>query len=400
MGMKQNAGRAGEMSDVIVVGAGIVGAACAWRLAQRGAKVTLLERSAPASGASQAALGVLTFHASVGKPAELNALHLRSAKLYADMMSELEAGGHGEIYYRQEGGLFIALQEADLGELKAEYELNMGFGVQVEKLTPEEIHLLEPAVNRAALSGIYYPGGAWVDNTALTLAVVQAARQAGVAYQQANVRAIMARHDRATGVRSSQGPIEADWVVLAAGCWTSQLEGAALPHIIPVRGQALAVGGQAVRRVVFSPRWYLVPKLGVQIMVGATKERVGYDDRVTLGGMTEVGRGGIEIAPSLAGCEVVSTWAGLRPASLDELPVIGSRDSLPNLILATGHYRNGIVLAPVTAELVAEMIRSSSPVEGIEPFRPGRPTLGGPSHGGLRRGAPAGFLGGSPEEEN
>lgn len=363
------------MSDVLVVGAGIVGAACAWRLAQRGVGVTLLERSAPASGASQAALGVLTFHASPGKPSELNALHLRSVDVYADLMEELAALGHGEIYYRQEGELFIALAEGDLEALEAEHGLNKQMGVEVEKLTREELQLLEPAVNRAASAGIYYPSGAWVDNTALTLAIAEAARGAGVEYRRANVTEIIVERGRAVGVRTAKGPIGGDWVVLAAGCWTSQVEGAGLPQIAPVRGQALAVKGEVVRRVVFSPRWYLVPKSGVQTMVGATKERVGYDDRVTLGGMSEVGRGGIEIAPSLAGCEVVSTWAGLRPATRDETPVIGPSEGLPNLILATGHYRNGIVLGPVTAELVAEMIVSSAPVEGIEPFRPGRPGL-------------------------
>jgi glycine oxidase len=361
------------MSDVLVVGAGIVGAACAWRLAQRGASVTLLERSAPASGASQAALGVLTFHASVGKPGELNALHLRSASVYARMMAELEAEGHSDVYYRQEGELFIALQEADLGELEAEYSVNTGTGVAVERMTPEEIRLLEPAINPRVLAGIYYPEGAWVDNTALTLAIAAAGQETGVAYQRANVREIAVDDGRAIGVRTANEQLHGDWVVLAAGCWTNQLGGVSLPKIIPVRGQAFSVDGQVVRRVVFSPRRYLVPKLGIQTMVGATKDRVGYDDRVTLGGIASIAEGGIEIAPSLADHEVVSTWAGLRPATPDELPVIGPLEAIPNLILATGHYRNGIVLAPVTADLVGDLICTSSPVAGIEPFRPGRP---------------------------
>ncbi len=363
------------MSDVLIVGAGIVGAACAWRLAQRGASVTLLERSAPASGASQAALGVLTFHASVGKPRDLNALHLRSASLYADVMAELAALGHGDIYYRQEGELFIALQEADLGDLEAEYSLNVGTEVAVERLTADEIRLLEPAINPRVMAGLYYPKGAWVDNTALTLAIAAAGREMGVAYKRANVLEITVDHGRAIGVQTVREQIRGDWVVLAAGCWSSQVGGVSLPKIIPVRGQALAVDGQVVRRVVFSPRRYLVPKLGIQTMVGATKERVGYDDRVTLGGIARVAEGGIEIAPGLAGHEVASTWAGLRPASPDEVPVIGPLEAIPNLVLATGHYRNGIVLAPATADLVGDLISSSSPVEGIEPFRPGRPEI-------------------------
>jgi glycine oxidase len=110
-------------------------------------------------------------------------------------------------------------------------------------------------------------------------------------------------------------------------------------------------------------------------MIGATKERVGYDERVTLGGMTEVGIGGLEIAPSLAEREVVSTWSGLRPGSRDELPVIGASARRSNLIFATGHYRNGIVLAPITAKLVTEMIFAGAPVDGMDVFSPDRPTL-------------------------
>lgn len=363
------------MSDVIVVGAGIVGASCAWRIRQRGASVILLERTAPASGASQAALGVLTFHATVGKPAKLNELHLKSAQIIRDLMHELATLGHKGIYYQEGGDLLLAINNRDLSMLDEEFDLNRRLSVDVELLSPEEVHLLEPAVARSVQAGLYYPDGAWIDNTALNLAIAQSAEMSGVHYRKAHVQEIEVVDGRVRGVQTDQGLLEADWVVVAAGCWSGKLGGVPDIGVLPVRGQAVAVEGQVVRRVVSSPRRYLVPKLGVQTMVGATKEWVGFDDRVTLGGLTELGVGGLEIAPSLAEREIVSTWSGLRPGTRDELPVIGAPESQPNLIFATGHYRNGVVLGPITAELVADMILSGAPAEGMDVFSPDRATL-------------------------
>jgi glycine oxidase len=368
------------MPDVIVIGAGIIGAACAWRLAQAGLRVTLLERSAPAAGASQAALGVLQFHAKPDVHPAYQHLSLRSRDLYPDMLTELaEATGERVPFYAG-GQLSLALAEADWPDLEALQAANAALGLPVERATPAECLLLEPAINPAILGGIFFPDDAWVDNTALTLALVQAAQRAGASLQRAEAQAIEQAGGRASGVRAA-GPdapggrrYAADWVVLAAGCWSRQIAGVPALPVRPVRGQALAVAGRPVRRVVASPRGYLVPKTSDQTLVGATVEEVGYDDATTLGGLAQVAAAGIEIAPRLAGCAFLGAWAGLRPAAPDGRPCLGPFADVPNLIAAAGHFRNGILQAPATAEIVCALLLGRPLPVDVSGLRPERGT--------------------------
>jgi glycine oxidase len=360
--------------DVIVIGAGVIGAACAWRLAQAGARVRLMERSAPAGEASQAALGVLQYHAKPGAPPSYQALSLRNRELFPLLLDELRSLTGERVPYIEPGMLSIALSEADLPALEALCAVNAKLGFEAERLTAEECRLLEPGVNPAVLSGVFMPADAWVDNTALTLALVNAAQLAGVELARANVEAVHSQAGRVTGVRAGGQDHPAEWVVLAAGCWSGQVQGVPPLPVMPVRGQALAAGGQPLRRMVASAAGYVVPR-GDQVLVGATVEHVGFEEGTTLSGLAELTRIGLDIAPRLGSLPFMGAWSGLRPGTPDGLPLIGPFDELPNLIAATGHFRNGILLAPATAEIVRARVTGQAPPVAADDFLPGRPMV-------------------------
>lgn len=359
-------------SDVIVVGAGVIGAACAWHLAQAGARVKLLERTAPGAGASPAALGVLQFHARPGAAPAYQHLSRRSGQLYPALLDELAALTGERVPYHCRGQFNLALAEADLPGLEKLHTANAELGVRVERLTRADCLRLEPALTPAVIAGVCFPDDAWVDNTALTLALARAAQQAGVKLVRAEVEAIESAGDRVTGVRAGGQTYPAGWVVLAAGCWSGQIAGVPPLPVRPVRGQALAVDGQPVQRAVASARGYVVPTANGQMLVGATVEEAGFDARPTLGGVAEVAAIGLEIVPALAGCHWQRVWAGLRPGTPDELPYLGAFAERPNLIAATGHFRSGILQAPATAEIVCALINGAAPGVDLSALRPGR----------------------------
>jgi glycine oxidase len=357
---------------VVVIGAGIIGAACAWRLAEAGAQVTVYDRNAPGSGASQAALGVLGFHSRPEMPDALDELCRLSSSYFPAVVDELAGITGQQVDFRAGGQLSVAFDKADLAELDELYEYNRTMGIAVERPTPEECLLLAPGINPELQGALFFPGDAWIDNTALTLVMVEAAKKAGASFMRGEVSAVIREENRVTGVLIDGEPKTTDWVVLAAGCWSGQVRGTPSIAVEPVRGQALMVEGQPIRRVVMSPRGYLVPKGETQTMVGATVERVGFDDTNTLGGIEEVARVGLELAPGLARTTFIGAWAGLRPAPMDEHPLIGPFGELPNLIVAAGHFRHGILLAPITADMVRSIIVGTESPAAVEPFLPDR----------------------------
>ena len=361
-----------QSADVIVIGAGIIGAACAWQLAQAGLRVTILERNAPGSQASQAALGVLTFHADPEKPAYFQDLFLRSEKLFPDLIEELAEVAGERVNYHQGGQLHIALHKTELPEIKTIFKVNSDLGVNVEQVTPQECLLLEPGIAQHNCGGLFFPEDAWVDNTALTLGIIRAAERAGAVLERANVDAIESQNGLATGVRWGTERRSAGWIILAAGCWSGQIQNTPPLPVVPVRGQALSVAGRAARRVIMSLNGYLVPKGEAQTMVGATVEHVGFDDSNTLEGLRDVSTSGIEISPRIGAFEFLGAWAGLRPATPDHLPLIGPFAEIQNLVAATGHFRNGILLAPITAQLVRAVVTGEPPPLELSPFLPDR----------------------------
>ena len=361
-----------QNSDVIIIVAGIVGAACAWRLASAGMSVKVLERQAPGSGASQAALGVLGFQARPNMPADFDDLCRRSRAFYPSIIDELQETIGQRPFYRTGGQLSVALIEDDLVELEEAYSLNREHGISVERPTPDECQLLAPGLNNQVLDSLFYPENAWVDNTALTLAIVQAAELAGAVFERGNAQAVVSEAGRATGVRADGTIHQAEWLVIAAGCWSGQIAGLPPLTVQPVRGQAILVGSQPIQRIVMSERGYLVPKGDGQTMIGATVEQKKFEESNTLAGLNELTAAGLEIAPALGQSEFLGAWAGLRPGTPDDLPYIGPFSELPNVIAATGHFRNGILLAPITAAMVRAAITGETPPTLLQPFLPGR----------------------------
>lgn len=366
-----------DRPEVIVVGAGVIGAACAWRLSQAGLRVLALDRTAPGSEASQAALGVLTYHGRPVMPEPVRALAHQSADLFPAVLEELQQSSGEPVHYRREGQLVLAIEPDELEELELTLQINRQSGIDMEQASVEEALLMEPNLNPAIAGVLFSPGDAWVDNTALTQAIVRAAELSGVRFERRAVSAIEVGSDRATGIRAAGELIETEWVILAAGCWSGQIAGVPRLPVRPRRGQAFSVEGAYFRRVVHSSRAYVVPKGETQTMIGATVEDVGFELNNTIGGISDVARGSFEISPRLRAASFIGAWAGLRPGTPDDVPIIGPMPTAPNLIVATGHFRNGILLAPITALLVQQMVLGQTPTVDAAPFAPDRASLQG-----------------------
>ncbi len=364
------------MTDVLIIGAGIIGAASAWRLGQAGLGVKVLDRAAPGGEASQAALGVLTFHGRPDTmPKPLRLLAQVSRDFYPAVIEELQETVGEQVYFRQEGQLILAMNDDDLASLRETLRVNREDGVELEQASIEELLMLEPNLNPKIAGGLYSPNDAWVDNTALTQALVRAAQQVGATFEQAEVTSVESRGGRVVGVHAGETLYEADWVVLSAGAWSGQIEGVPGVPVRPRRGQAYSVEGSYFKRVIPSPRAYIFPKGDTQTMLGATVEDVGFDATNTPDGLGSISRGAFEISPMLETSTFAGAWAGLRPGTPDDLPIIGASPELPNLVIATGHFRNGILLAPVTADLVRQIVLSESAAIDISPFSPARESL-------------------------
>ena len=361
------------MTDVLVVGAGIIGASCAWRLSQAGLSVKVLDRNAPGSEASQAALGVLTFHGRPDMmPRPMRELAHRSRDFYPAIIDELEEAVAERVYFQQKGQLVLGMNEDDLASLDETLRVNQAEGIELERATVEEALMLEPNLNPEIAGALYSPNDAFLDNTALTQAIVRAARRAGAVFEQAEVNSIEAGNGQIAGVRVGDDRYEADWVVLATGAWSGQIWNISVK---PRRGQAYTVEGSYFRRVVHSPRAYVVPKDETQTMLGATVEDVGFDATNTPDGLGSISTRAFELSPMLETSTFVSAWAGLRPGTPDDLPIIGPTAEAPNLVIATGHFRNGILLAPITADLVRQIVLGDTPRIDLAEFSPDRDSL-------------------------
>ena len=361
------------MTDVLIIGAGIVGASCAWRLSQAGLSVKVLDRTAPGSEASQAALGVLTFHGRPDTmPEPMRMLARKSRDYYPAIIDELEEAVGERVYFRQEGQLILGINEGDMPSLEETLRVNRLEGVEIERASVEEALRLEPNLNPEIAGALYSPHDGWVDNAALTQAIVRAAKQAGAQFEQAEVDSVEASDGQIASVRAGEAHYESDWVVLAAGAWSGQIW--KVP-VKPRRGQAYSVEGSYFKRVIHSPRAYIVPKDDAQTMLGATVEDVGFDASNTPDGLGSISTRAFEISPILETSTFVGAWAGLRPGTPDDLPIIGPAADFPNLIIATGHFRNGILLAPITADLVRQIVVGDAPNLDLAPFSPGREAL-------------------------
>src|SRR5712692_7581890 len=358
--------------DVIVVGGGVIGCAIAWKLAQQGLKVTVLERGRIGCEASRAAAGMLSPQGESQTPGPFFDLCLRSRSMYRQFAEELTDTSGIDVEYKDEGTLFVVVEGENEEEKTRWTAWQLLAGLSLEHLTANDVRKSEPAVTESATTAIFLPEEHQVENRRLMDALEVAIKRAGVhVIEGTNVMALTTERGRMTGVVSARERFEAGTVIVAAGTWSSRLlEPLGLNiKLIPARGQMIAVKAATcpITRVLHSSKVYLVPRRDGRILIGATVEYVGFRKAVTVGAVNHLLGAAVELVPSLKQLEIVETWSGLRPDTTDHLPIIGP-SGIDNLLLAGGHFRNGILLAPITAELVAELITNGRLPDQLKPF--------------------------------
>jgi len=363
--------------DVVIVGGGIIGGSIAFELARRNLRVAVLDRQELMHEASWAAAGMLSPAPDNPAAIPLVPLGRASLALYPNFVAAVEEASEMRTGYRTGGALEVLCHGDEERELSTLVALHHGLGLACEPLRLEEAREMEPALGRDARAAAFLPDEASVNTRLLTAAVLAAAETAGTTLCPGmEVTSLAKAGDRCIGVRTAEDEtISAQHVVLAAGCWTSRIsEAAPYAPTRPVRGQMVALwhAGMPIRRVLRSERGYIVPRdhsTPQKLVAGSTLENAGYEKAVTSGGLEQILGAVNELAPSLAGAEIVETWSGLRPGTPDQLPIIGPTD-IEGLMIATGHYRNGILLAPVTAKLITEWITEGRTMLNGEDFNP------------------------------
>ncbi|MFI0709350.1 glycine oxidase ThiO [Streptomyces inhibens] len=373
--------------DVLVIGGGIIGLVTAWRAAGRGLTVTVAD-PAPGGGAAHVAAGMLAAVTELHYGEQtLLGLNLASARRYPRFTDELEEAAGQRIGYRRCGTLAVALDADDRAHLRELHALQIRSGLDSQWLTGRECRRLEPMLAPGVRGGLRVDGDHQVDPRRLAGALLVACERAGVVFHRSRAERLTVDGGRASGAELADGTrLSAGQVVLAAGSHSGRLAGVpdeVLPPVRPVKGQVLrlrlpampagsaAFLSRTVRAVVRGGPLYLVPRESGELVVGATSEEMGWDTTVTAGGVYELLRDAHELVPGITELPLVETCAGLRPGSPDNAPLLGPTE-LPGLHLATGHFRNGVLLTPVTGDAMAEVLVTGSLPEEARPFSPTR----------------------------
>jgi glycine oxidase len=366
--------------DAVIVGAGLIGLACAWRAAERGMSVLVLERSAPGAGASGVAAGMLApvTEADFGEEPLLR-LNLSSRELWPAFAAELEARSGMPTHYRDSGALVVAADRDDAEELRRLHAFQRTLGLEAEWLSARECRRLEPGLAPRIGGGILAPQDGHVDPQAVLPALEAALESAGgELLSGAEVRSVDHDLGRVSGVSTAAGAsISAERVVVAAGAWSPSLDPIGSgPPVRPVKGQILELRARAgasppPERIVRTPRCYLFARGDGRVVLGATVEEQGFDTTLTAGGVYRLLEAAWEVFPEVEEMELAGARVGLRPGSPDNAPVIGP-DGPEGLVWATGHYRNGVLLAPLTARAVAGLLADGTVPEELAPLSPAR----------------------------
>jgi glycine oxidase len=361
--------------DVAVVGGGIIGGAVAWELAGTGRRVVLVDRQEPGQEASWAAGGILSPSFEVPEAVALVPLARASLNLYPGFVAAVESVSGRTTGFRRDPGLQIFFGDGAESARDALVAAHNAAGLPSKAASIEEARRLEPFVNPAVTASALLPEEGRVDNRLLTAAVLEAARRAGVEFRAGKaVSGLALEGGRCTGVFAGGERIAAKNIVIAAGCFCGQIEAVArYAPTRPARGQMVALRSAKVKfgRVIASARGYVIPREDGRLIAGSTLEYAGFEKAVTPQGLQRILATAIEIAPELAGAAVAETWSGLRPDTPDHLPILGPTD-VQGLWMATGHFRNGILLAPITARLMREWLEEKALSVGVEEFSPMR----------------------------
>jgi len=345
--------------DVAIAGGGVIGGAIALELARAGLQVAVFDRQQPGQEASWASAGILSPAPENPGMIVMVPLGKASLALYPEFAAQVEEISGESTGFRPKGTLEALFSHNAKAELSTIIALHHGLGLRAEPLRAEDACDLEPALSEEAEAAVLRPDEASVDNRALTAAILEAARGRGVEIFSGNgAKAIWCEKNRCAGVVLQNEKVEAKWTIIAAGCFSAAIEGIArYAPVRPAKGQmaALRADELKIERVLWSEKIYLVPRNDGRIVAGATVEYAGFDKRTTAGGIEKILSAAIELAPGLANARIEETWAGLRPDSPDHLPILGPTD-IEGLLMATGHFRSGILLTPITARLVREWI--------------------------------------------
>lgn len=358
------------MRDIVVVGAGIIGCAIARELAARGTSCTVVDERAVAGGATRASAGMLAPYVEAHQQGPLLDLAIGSLALYDGWIAALRRDADLDVEYRRIGTLEVALDPARAAELR--HNATAHPGVTMTWMDPPDAVRAHPALGANA-GALFTPTHGYVAAPQLATALARAAERQGTRFLRAAVRRIT-RHGPSFRVATTDGDLDASVIVLAAGAWTNAIEGVRTPPLRPVRGQLLQLGwqGDPLASIVWGPDCYIVPRTDGSLLVGATVEDAGFDERTTAGGIGALLDAACRLLPDTKRATFLDARAGLRPATPDALPVIGPDPDASGIVHASGHYRNGVLLAPITARVIAEWIVEGKTDRCFDAFGPHR----------------------------
>jgi len=360
----------------VVVGGGVIGCAIAYYLTKAGVQVTLVERGEVGGEASGAAAGMLIPPAGAAAPGPFRDLCFASLALYPSLIESIQRESRISVECLDSGILVLAETPGLVQPLRAHARRQSEGGRRAEWVEGDALHDLEPALSRRVLGAVYSPEEKHVNPGLVTRALARAAEVAGAEiWEKAMLTGFIGRGARLTGVHTNAAQItDADSIVLAAGPWTDDLTGRLRVRVPtpPMRGQMLSYRSTDVRHAIWGENGYLVPKAGGVVFAGATVEDVGFRKKTTARALAGLRHMATALVPSLRLAEVASAWAGLRPGSPDGLPIIGRLPGRENVYVATGHFRNGILLAPITGKLISQLIVDGTAEVDIAAFSPAR----------------------------
>jgi glycine oxidase len=372
-----------EFSDVLIVGGGVIGLSIAYALAGAGVGTTVLDRRDMGREASWAGAGLIPPITERPLPAAHPAyLRSWSSSLYPAWSEQIFSETGVDVGYRRTGGLDVAWNDAEDQELRTAMGRMRTEGVAYERITPGDFGRVEPALNRELLSAVFLPDRAQVRNPWLLRGLITGvANRGGRLLPWHSVERIEVSQNRVTGVQTSAGRLACGTLIMAAGSWSGQLLRSidiAAPTP-PLKGQLvlLKLRQPTLRRIIEHGKDYLVPREDGRVLMGATEEDVGFDTLTTYQATEDLVRKAIRLCPILKTATIEATWAGLRPGSIDRRPYIGRSESVANLIVATGHRRAGLQLAPATAEVVADLVLERPLRADLSGYRPGREASAG-----------------------
>ncbi len=366
-------------AEILIIGGGVIGLSVARELKKRGAStITILERGAVGRESSHAAAGMLAPSAETEKADDFFHLCNDSNNLYPNFAEELFEETGVDIELDRNGTFYLAFNERDAAEIRRRYEWQKR-NLAVELLSAAEIRRAEPFVSPDVSEGLFFPNDWQVENRNLLAALEKFCRTNEIKIvENAPVESLLVENSKIVGAQTASEKFTGEKIVLATGAWTSFIKLGAdslpAPKIKPVRGQIIVfqTAKRLIQKVIYSPRGYIVPRRNGRILAGATVEDVGFDKSVTAAGIESLQATAFEIAPALAKLKPSEKWAGLRPFAADGLPVLGAFPEIENLFIAAAHYRNGILLAPLTAKILADKIVGNGESEFLKIFSPRR----------------------------